>query len=82
VCLEWLLVRFLIRPGAPDTLILNRNGPDPTDTGVTIVLERGNAPVSLNGHPIHEEEKRKLLDLKFSEHFIGFNILRFYLFGR
>ena len=52
--------------GAPDTLILNRNGPDPTDTGVTIVLERGNAPVSLNGHPIHEEEKRKLLHLKNS----------------
>lgn len=52
--------------GAPDTLVLNRNGPDPTDTGVTIVLERGNAPVSFNGHPIHEEEKRKLLDLKNS----------------
>lgn len=52
--------------GSPDTLVLNRNGPDPTDTGVTIVLERGNAPVSLNGHPIHEEEKRKLLDLKNS----------------
>lgn len=52
--------------GKPDTLVLNRDGPDPTDSAVTIVLERDGEPVSINGHPSDIEEKRKLITVKNS----------------
>lgn len=52
--------------GKPDTLVLNKDGPDPTDSAVTIVLEREGEPVSINGHPSDKDDKQKLLSIKNS----------------